>query len=96
MIASVRCDVEGLFNKTNLSQFSDEVIGLYATDNLPAPRSITDFTGKLYYFLKISTPNTLFSKLVQTYISLTPHSCGPELAVSCHTILKSNKQSNSR
>ncbi|KAE9527914.1 hypothetical protein AGLY_012738 [Aphis glycines] len=94
MISSVRCDVEGLFDKTNLSQFSDEVLGLYAAENLPAPRNITDFTGKLYYYLKISTPNTLFSKLVQTYISITPHSCGPERAVSCHTILKTNKQSN--
>jgi len=91
MIASVRCDVEGLFDKTNLSQFSDEILGLYASENLPAPRNITDFTRKLYYYLKISTPNTLFSKLVQTYIiSITPHSCGPERAVSCHTILKSN------
>lgn len=94
MIAAVRCDVEGLFDKTNLCQFSDEIIGLYAAENLPAPRDITDFTGKLYYYLKISVPNTLFSKLVQTYISLTPHSCGPERAVSCHTILKTNKQSN--
>lgn len=94
MIALVRCDIEGLFDKTNLSQFSDEVLGLYASENLPAPRNITDFTGKLYYYLKISTPNTLFSKLVQTYISITPHSCGPERAVSCHTILKTNKQSN--
>jgi len=93
MIALVRCDIEGLFDKTNLSQFSDEVLGLYASENLPAPRNITDFTGKLYY-LKISTPNTLFSKLVQTYISITPHSCGPERAVSCHTILKTNKQSS--
>ncbi|KAL4141599.1 hypothetical protein QTP88_004215 [Uroleucon formosanum] len=84
MISSVRCDVEGLFDKTNLSQFSDEVLGLYAAENLPAPRNITDFTGKLYYYLKISTPNTLFSKLV----------CGPERAVSCHTVLKTNKQPN--
>jgi len=94
MISSVRCDVEGLFDKTNLSQFSDEVLGLYAAENLPAPRNITDFTGNLYYCLKISTPNTLFSKLVQTYISITPHSCRPERAVSYHTILKTNKQSN--
>lgn len=94
MIASVRCDVEGLFNKMYLSQFSDEVIGLYAAGNLPAPRNITDFTGKLFYYLKISASNTLFSKLEQTYISLTPHSCEPKRAVSCHTILKTNKQSN--
>lgn len=51
MITSVRCEVEGLFNKTNVSQFSDEVIGLYAAENLPASRKITDFTGKHYYFL---------------------------------------------
>jgi len=46
MIVSVRCDVEGLFDKTNLSQFSDEVLGLYVSENLPTPRNITDLTGK--------------------------------------------------
>lgn len=94
MIPSVRYDVEKLFNTINLSQFSYEAIGLYAAENLPAPRNITYFTEKLYYYSKITTPNTLISKLVQTYISLTPHSCGPERAVSCHTILKTKNQSN--
>ena len=38
-------------------------------------------------------PGTVFSKLVQTFITLTPHSIAPEHAVSCHTILKGPKQS---
>ena len=44
--------------------------------------------------LKISQPGTDFSKLVQAYLSLTPHSIGPEWAVSCHTIIKGPKQSS--
>ena len=36
---------------------------------------------------------TLFSKLVQSYIAVCLHSCGPERAVSCCTILKGSKQS---
>lgn len=92
MISSVQCDVEGLFRKNNVSEFSDEIIGLYASESLPVPQDITDSTGKLYYYLKISVSKTIFSKLVQAYISLTPHSCGPERAVSCHIILKTNKQ----
>lgn len=76
--ASVRCDIEGLFNKTIGSQFNDEVIGLYAAENLPAPRNITYLTRKMYYYLKISTPNT--------------YSCEPERA--CHTILKTNSPIN--
>ena len=38
-------------------------------------------------------PGTIFAKLVQAFLSLTPHSIGPERAVSCHTILKGPKQS---
>jgi len=38
-------------------------------------------------------PYPIFSKLVQSYLTLTPHSCAPEQAVSIHTILKSKKQS---
>ena len=44
--------------------------------------------------LKISQPGTVFSKLVQAYLSLSPHSIGPEQAVSCHTIIKGPKQTS--
>lgn len=77
----------------NVTTFHDEVIGLYATDKLPCPINITDPTGKLYYYLKIISSTTFFAKMVQVYTTITPYSCGPERAVSCHTILKSNKQS---
>lgn len=66
----------------------------FASENLPVPGSITDGTGKLYHMLKISQRGTVFSKLAQAYLSLTPHSIGPELAVSCHTILKGPEQSS--
>ena len=44
--------------------------------------------------LKISQPGTVFSKLVQAHLFLTPHSIGHEWAVSCHTIIKGPKQSS--
>ena len=47
----------------------------------------------MYHMLKISQPGTIFSKLVQAFLSLTPHSIGPERAMSCHTIPKGPKQS---
>lgn len=51
-------------------------------------------TAKIYHHLKVSTPFSIFSKLVQSYISLTPHSAGTERAISVHTTLKTNKQSS--
>lgn len=50
-------------------------------------------TAKLFYYLKVSPPHSVFSKLVQSYISVTPYSSGPERAVSVHTTLKTAKQS---
>lgn len=94
MINSTRKVVEGLFGIESVTKFSDEVIGHFASENLPVPGNITDGTGKLYHVLKISQPGTVFSKLVQAYLSLTPHSICPERAVSCHTILKGPKQSS--
>lgn len=35
--------------KNNLSQFSVDVIGFNAAENLPAPRNIINMIGKLYY-----------------------------------------------
>jgi len=92
-INAIRCDIEGIFGNENVSTFCNEIIGLYATDKIPCPINITDPTGKLYYYLKISSSTIFFAKLIQAYATITPHSCGPERAVSCHTILKSNKQS---
>lgn len=94
MINSTRKVVEGLFGKDCITEFSDEVLGHFSSENLPVPGNITDGTGKLYHMLKISQSGTVFSKLVQAYVSLTPHSIGPERAVSCHTILKGPKQSS--
>lgn len=94
LVNAVRVDVEGLFGKEKLSDFTDDVVELFATEKLPASSSLTSSTGKLYHFLKVSQPHSIFRKLVQSYISLTPHSAGPERAVSVHTTLKSNKQSS--
>lgn len=93
MIACSRETVSGLFGTSAVLDFSDEVIGHFVAGNLPVPLVITDSTGKLLYLLKIAAPDTVFSKLVQSYIVSSPHSCGPERVVSCHTALKTSKQS---
>lgn len=93
VLNAVRLDVEGLFGEDKVSDFTDDVVGLFATGKLPASSSMTSSTGRLYHFLKVSQPHSILRKLVQSYISLTPHSAGPERAVSVHTTLKSNKQS---
>jgi len=68
-------------------------VGLFAASKLPVPATYNDNTAKLYYILRMSMKGTFFSKLVHSYIAVCPHSCGPEWAVSCHTILKGSKQS---
>lgn len=73
----VRCDIVSIFGNENVTTFCDQVIGLYVTDKFLCPINITD--------LKINSSTTLYAKLV--------HSFGSERAVSCHTILKTNKQS---
>lgn len=35
----------------------------------------------------------MFAKLIQAYPTITLNSCGPERAISCNSILKTNKQS---
>ena len=61
-----------------------------------AHRPSTSFnidTGRPFgRLLKISVPGTIFGKLVSSYAALSPHSIGPERAVSCHTTLKGPKQ----
>ena len=94
MIKSTRRIVDGLFGADSVIKFSDEVLGHFSSENLPVPSNIADATGKIYHMLKISQPGTVFSKLVQAYLSLTSHSIGPERAVSCHTIIKGPKQSS--
>lgn len=69
-------------------------VSLFVSGKLPPDLELKNSTAKLYHYLKVSEPHSIFSKLVQSYISLTPHSIGPERAVSVHTILKSDKQSN--
>lgn len=92
LVSAVREDIENLFGRDKVSSFTDDVIGLFATDKLPASCSITSFTAKLYHYLKVSEHKTVFRKLVESYVSLTPHSAGPERAVSVHTNLKTIKQ----
>lgn len=38
--------------------------------------NIIDPTGKLCYYLKISSSTNIFAKLIQAYATLTPYSCG--------------------
>jgi len=83
--------VSGLFGRA-IREFV-EVVGLFAASKLPIPAIYSDNTAKLYYLFRISMKGTFFSKLVQSYIAVCPHSCGPERAVSCYTILKGSKQS---
>jgi hypothetical protein len=94
VIQAARIDVENLFGKDAVSSFTDDVIGLYAADKLLPPSEMNTSTAKLFHYLKIAMPHSVFSKLVQSYISLTPHSAGPERAVSVHTTLKTAKQSS--
>lgn len=94
VVKAARVDVENLFGKDKVSQFTDDVLQLYASEKLPPSSTMTSSTAKLYHCLKVSQPHSIFSKLVQAYVSLTPHSAGPERAVSVHTNLKTVKQSN--
>ena len=87
MIKESREVVEQLFGTGVLRGFSQEVVDFFAADKLPAPSALTDLTGILYHYLKISESGTIFLNLVETYISLTPHSSRPERAVSCHTAM---------
>ncbi|KAL4148449.1 hypothetical protein QTP88_002689 [Uroleucon formosanum] len=93
-IQAGRTDVLNLFGEHAVSCFTDDVISLYAADKLPPPLEMNNSTAKMYHFLKVSTQSSIFSKLVQSFISLTPHSAGPERAVSLHTTLKTSKQSS--
>ena len=93
MIECTSETVAGLFGEEYVMPFSEDVLGHFASENLPIPSTLQDGSAKLFHFLKISVPGSTFSKLVQSYLSWTPHSIAPERAVSCHTLLKSAKQS---
>ena len=98
MIDVARKTVENLFGSEAVAPFCDEVIGHFESGNLPVPEiqsssSTYSGTAQLYHLLKISVPGTIFSKLVCSFAALSPHSSGPERAVSCHTALKGPKQS---
>lgn len=94
MINAARNVVSELFGAASVLKFSEEVIGHFEAGHLHIPSNLNDHTGILYNLLRISVPGTIFSKLVKTYISITPHSAGPERAVSCYNTLKSKKQSS--
>lgn len=94
MITACREIVRDVFGRESAIKICDELAGHFAAGDLPVPINITDNTGKLYHFLKIAPCGTVTSKLAQAYICLTPHSIGPERAVSCHTIIKTSKQSS--
>ena len=85
MISAGREAVIGLFGEGAIREFVEEVVGLFAASKLPVPVIYNDNTAKLYYLLRIFMTGTSFSKLVQSYIAVCPHSCGPERAVSCYT-----------
>ncbi|KAF0702117.1 Uncharacterized protein FWK35_00032969, partial [Aphis craccivora] len=93
-IQAGRTDVLNLFGEHAVSYFTDDVISLYAAKTLPPCLEMNSSTAKIYHYLKVSKQSLIFSKLVQSFIGLTPHSAGPERAVSVHTILKTNKQSS--
>jgi len=93
-IQAGRTDVLNLFGEHAVSYFTDDVISLYAAEKLPPCLEMNSSTAKIYHYLKVSKQSSIFSKLVQSFIGLTPHSAGPERAVSVHTILKTNKQSS--
>ena len=94
MIDVVRQTVEDLFGSAAVASFCDEVIGHFESGTLPIPEiQSSSGTAQLYHLLKISVPGTIFGKLVSSYAALSPHSIGPERAVSCHTTLKGPKQS---
>lgn len=93
VIQAARNHVENLFGEDALSLFTDDVTSLFAAEKLPPPLNMNNATAKLYHYLKVSVYGSTFSKLVQSYICVTPHSSSTEKAVSIHTILKTNKQS---
>ena len=96
--------VENLFGSAAVAPFCDEVIGHFESGTLPIPEiQSSSGTARLYHLYHISyilyhitcisVPRTIFGKLVSSFAALSPHSIGPERAVSCHTTLKGPKQS---
>lgn len=94
MVKEMRGTVDALFGEPSVEAFTDETVALFASEKLPPPCELNNATAKLYHFLKVSEQGTIFSKLVQSFMVLTPHSSGPERAVSNHTTLKSKKQAS--
>ncbi|KAG8175806.1 hypothetical protein JTE90_013357 [Oedothorax gibbosus] len=76
MIDCSRDIEENLFGESSVEKFRNDVIGHFAANELP-PSDLLEESGKLFHFLKISVPKSVFSKLIQTYIVVTPHSAGP-------------------
>lgn len=93
VIEAARSHVGSLFGRDAMLPFTNDVTSLFAAEKLPPPSEMNNATAKLYYYLKVSAPHSIFSKLVQSYICVTPHSSSTERAVSIHTILKTSKQS---
>ena len=93
-IQAGRTDVLNLFGEHTVSYFINDVISLDVAEKLLPSLEMNSSTAKIYHYLKVSTQSSIFSKLVQSFIGLTPHSAGPERAISVHMILKTNKQSS--
>lgn len=85
-IQAGRTDVQNLFGEQAVSYFTDDVISLYAAEKLPPCLEMNSSTAKIYHYLKVSTQSSIFSKLVQSFIGLTPHSASPESGISAYNI----------
>lgn len=64
-------DVESLFGDHLISSFSGDVINLYTTEKLNPPLEMDSSIAKLNHYLKVSTPGSVFSKIVQTYMYIS-------------------------
>lgn len=60
---AIRCQIEGIFGNENITTFCDNVISFYVKDILLCPINTTGLTGKLYYYLKISSSVKFFCNI---------------------------------
>lgn len=81
--------ISTLFGNDTVTAFADEICGHFASEKLPLTYTEEcDDTARLYALLNMSKPNSPLSCLIQAYLTVSPSSCAPERAVSCHNLTK--------
>lgn len=57
----MRIDIKNMFGDHAVALFTDDVISLFSAEQLPSSLELNDSTAKLYHYLKVSKPKSIFS-----------------------------------